>query len=139
LPLLLLLCLTLSLGCSGCAGTATVTPDAPAATVIVQTPAEIAQDVATKSVLSLGEVLVTAPALLKAARQSGKLSKEGYNTGVDIYNQALASYTILNQALQAAITAGKDPTSVAGYTMAMAKFLSERNLLANIITATGGA
>lgn len=131
LPFLLLLCLTLSLGCSGCAGT---TPGPAQQT----TTLDQAQDAATKTVLAMGDILISAPNLLKAARQSGKLTKADYNSSVEIYNQALASYTLLNQALQAAITAGKDPAGLDSYSIALAKFLVDRNLLNNFVIATGG-
>jgi uncharacterized protein (UPF0261 family) len=86
----------------------------------------------------MGEIIITAPGVLKSLRGAGKLTKEQYNNSVDIYNQALASYKLLNQALQAAISAGKDPGSVASYTGALTKFLLDRDVLNNIITVTGG-
>lgn len=126
---LMLTLLLLAFNMTGCPA-ATVAPTGP--TVIEQ-----AQDTATKAVLALGEVLIVAPKALKTARLTGQLDKAGYNNAVDIYNQALASYTLLNQALQAAITAGKDPTSVGSYISALAKFTADRQLLGDIITATG--
>jgi hypothetical protein len=102
------------------------------------TKIEQAQDTATKTVLTIGEVLITAPGALKAARNANYLDKAGYNNAVDIYNQARASYILLNTALQAAITAGTDPTSVSSYTTAMTKFLGDKALLDNIVTAIGG-
>jgi uncharacterized protein (UPF0261 family) len=133
--LILLPLLILALLVNGCA----TTKIDPSGATVPMTKIEQAQDTATKTVLSLGEVLISAPKLLKTARQAGQLTKEAYNDAVDIYNQALASYTLLNRALSAAIAAGQDPSAIAGYTKALAAYMSERDLLSNIIAATGGA
>ena len=123
-PLLLLL----SIALAGCA-----TPS------IVATGSTVtqAQSAATKTVLSLGEVLVAAKSGLIQARQSGQLTKDQFNQAVDIYNQALASYKLLNISCQAAVTIGTDPTAQKNYIDALSRFLADKGLLDTIMTALG--
>jgi hypothetical protein len=130
-PLLMLSLLALNPGCA-------TTKTDPTGVTVPMSKIEQAQDAATKSVLSLGEVIIVAPGALKAARTANYLTRDQFNDAVDIYNRALASYSLLNKALQATITAGVDPTSATGYVAAMATFVTDKALLDNIMTATGG-
>jgi hypothetical protein len=104
---------------------------------VTLSPLEQSQDVATKATLVLGQILVTTPGVLKTAYSNSKMSKTDFNNSVDIYNRALASYTILNQALQTTIKAGLDPSSAAVYQLALTQFLTDKTSLDNLLTALG--
>ena len=129
--LILLFLILLSLTSNSCS-TITTQPTS-ASTTLEQT-----QDVAIKSVVSLGTVLVTAPSMLKTARLSNLLTKTDYNNAVDIYNQALAAYNILNTSLQAVITAKEDPSKASTYLTALAAYLTKINALNDILKALKG-
>ncbi len=128
------LCLILLACNSGCS---TTKVDPTTGATVQLTGIEQAQNAATTSVLVLGQAVLSAKPMLQKARAAGYLTKEQFNNSVDIYNQALASYTLLNKALQAAISAGQDPSTVAGYTVALAKFATDKQVLDNITVALG--
>ena len=131
--LLILLLMGLSLALSACATSSTI-PDDPGTAAATKT----AEDAATKTVVALGQTLYATPGIVKSLYDAGKVSKEQYNEVVPIYNQALASYAVLNKALQAAIDAGKDPADIEDYAKALLAFMTERNNIDNIITSFGG-
>ena len=76
--------------------------------------------------------------MLKTARLSNLLTKTDYNNAVDIYNQALAAYNILNTSLQAVITAKEDPSKASTYLTALAAYLTKINALNDILKALKG-
>ena len=123
----LLIALLLSVTLAGCATTGTT----PA------TPQVAAQDVATKSLLSVGAVLQAAPGIVNALYDAGKLSKADYNNFVMIYNQALASFNLADEALQVAIKAGQDPNMTIAYTTALANFMTSKKTVSDLIAAMG--
>lgn len=96
------------------------------------------QDIATKSVVVMGNILITAPEMLKSARAAGLMTKEQFNSSVDVYNKALASYTLLNKALQSTITAGQDPNAAQSYISALAQYMTDRDNLSAMLLLTGG-
>lgn len=104
---------------------------------IVLDAGEQAQESATKTVLVLGSIFASAPGIIKTARDANKISKEQYNNAVDLYNQALASYSLLNKTLQVVITENVDPSSNSKYVTAMSQFLLDRKNLETLITAFG--
>jgi hypothetical protein len=122
--------------------TTPVTPVDPTAPIVLPAPKtalEQTQDTATKSVVAMGQVLFTAkPAIINARKVGFITTKEGFNNAVDIYNKALASYALLNRGLQAAITAGKDPSTFMGYTTALSTYTADKKNLDALLTLIGG-
>ena len=128
LILLPLLCLLLS-ACPG----SIVTPTQPS------TPIVNAQKAAEMSLYAAGTALKVVPDVLEALYNSGKLSKDDYNETVPVYNQALASFNVAVDTLKIAMAAGKDPSTVTAYTIALTAFLTDKALIDNLVVALGGA
>ena len=102
------------------------------------TPVVTAQEDATKTVEALGQVLAAASNSIVDARHAGLLTKDQYNHAVDIYNQAINSYIVLNLALQSALKISDDPKNVKVYKDAMVQFLSDKGLLDSILAVVRG-
>lgn len=127
----LILILLFLLAFNGCATTNQVTDSTGATRVF--TSAEQAQDTATKTVVTLGNVLVSAPSALKAAYANKQMSKEDYNKAVDVYNASLIAYRVLNKALQDAITNNQNPNEMQTYVSALTDYVSQSSLLTSLI------
>lgn len=95
------------------------------------------QEAATKSVVSLGLVLASANKIISEARNNGMITKEQYNSLVDLYNASEVTYSVLNEALQKAIAANKDPNQVTPYLVALSSYLTQINKLKEYSASLG--
>ena len=126
----ILMSLLLAFSLSACAGTLTTPTTQPSAITSAQTAAE-------NSLYAIGTALQATPGILNALYDAGKLSKDDFNKAVPVYNQALASFQLAVTALKTAKDAGADPNMVAGYTTALAAFMTDKANIDNLVTAFG--
>lgn len=118
----------------GCATKGSMSTGTNSAVTAVTT----AQQAANQTLYIIGSALKATPDVVEALYTSGKITKEQYNSVVPTYNQALASYILAVDALEAATAAGKDPGTTAAYATALATFMVNKTNLDNLLVALGG-
>lgn len=97
-----------------------------------------AQDAASKTLYALGAALQATPGICDALYNSGKITKDQYNSVVPVYNQVLGAFDLAVQALNQAVAAGQDPNAVPAYSQALGAFLTDKATIDNLILALGG-
>lgn len=135
LPLLagmLLICLALG-SLAGCStirhATSTDTPE----TIMT------AQDRAQSVVMGFQAAFAVTPEIVDALLANGAITPHTYNTQIlPAYNRGLASLAVVVAALQAAQDAQQDPNQTQAYTVALARFLTDKAAVDNLLTAMGG-
>jgi hypothetical protein len=119
------------LALAACAGTNSATSPNLQPMTANQAP----QDAAKNSLYAIGIALQATPQVLTALYNSGKLSKADYNSAVPVFNQALASFQLAVNALQAAVKAGQDPNQSTAYLTALNSFVVDKANIDNLLTA----
>lgn len=126
-----MLALCLALGAVGCS---TFKPP-----TMQQETTQAAQQNAQTIVMGFQAAFKASPPIFTALVQNGTISVKTFNNEIlPAYNRGLASLAVVVAALQAAQDAQQDPMQTQAYTVALARFLTDKAVVDNMLTAFGG-
>jgi len=132
MAVLLMVCLALG-SLAGCStirhATTTDTPE----TILT------AQDRAQQVVMGFQAAFAVTPEIVDALLANGTITPHIYNAEIlPAYNRGLASLAVVVSALQSAQDARQDPNQTHAYTVALARFLTDKAAIDNMLVAFGG-